>query len=114
MTENTQQSGKDDKEASSSWVSVLMEMALRHAREIVGGAVAVAGLLEKDVREFVMKFVGRMVLGIALLFVGIGFVVFGVGMLLVEALHLGPSAGPMVVGMFFVAMGALVFLFSRR
>ena len=111
MTESTKQS---EKETPSSWVSVLMEMALRHAREIVGGAVAVAGLLEKDARAFVMKFVGRMVLGIALLFVGIGFAVFGVGMLLVEVLRLGPSAGSMVVGMFFIVVGMLVFSLSRR
>lgn len=91
-----------------------MEVALRHAREIVGGAVAVAGLLEKDVRAFVMRFVGRMVLGIALLFVGIGFAVFGLGMLLVEVLQLGPSAGSMVVGMFFIVVGILVFAISRR
>jgi hypothetical protein len=34
--------------------------------------------------------------------------------MLVEALHLGPSAGPIVVGVLFVAMGSIVFLFSRR
>jgi hypothetical protein len=111
MTETQKESKK---EARSSWLSIVLDLAFRHAREIVGGALAIAGTIENDVRAFVVKFVRDMVLGIVLLFIGLGFIVFGVGVMLVEVLHLGPSAGPVVVGVFFVAMGAIVFLFSRR
>lgn len=111
MTEVSKKSGQESKQ---SWLSLVLDVAFRHAREIVGGALAIVGTIENDVRAFVVKFVRNMVLGVALLFIGLGFIVFGVGVMLVEILHLGPSAGPVVVGVFFVATGAIVFLFSRR
>lgn len=105
---------ESERKNRSSWLSIVLDLAFRHAREIVGGALAIAGTIENDVRAFVVRFVRDMVLGVVFLFIGLGFIVFGVGVMLVEALRLGPSAGPVVVGVFFVAIGSIVFLFSRR
>lgn len=105
---------KSEQGSRPSWLSIALDLAFRHAREIVGGALAIAGTIENDVRAFVVRFVRDMVLGVVFLFIGLGFIVFGVGVMLVEALHLGLSAGPIVVGVLFVAAGSIVFLFSRR
>lgn len=105
---------KSEQGSRPSWLSIALDLAFRHAREIVGGALAIAGTIENDVRAFVVRFVRDMVLGVVFLFIGLGFIVFGVGVMLVEALRLGPSAGPVVVGVLFVAAGSIVFLFSRR
>ena len=111
MTETHKESGQEPR---SSWVSLLLDVAARHAKEAVGGALAIAGTVEGDVRAFVMRFIRELVLGIVLLFIGLGFVVFGLGMTLVEALRLGPAEGPVVVGTLFVAAGALLLVSSRR
>ncbi len=105
---------ESERETRPSWLSLLLDVASRHAREVVGGALAIAGTVEGDVCAFVVRFIRELVLGIVLLFIGLGFVVFGIGMALVEALHAGPAEGPVVVGTLFVAMGALLLVFSRR
>ncbi len=106
--------GRPKGDSESSWVSLLFDIISRHAREVVGGALALAGTVEGDIRAFITRFVRNLVLGFAFLFVGFGFVVFGIGMALVEALRLGHSAGSLVVGTLFIAVGALLLMFSRR
>lgn len=111
MTETSKES---EKESRPSWIATLLDIAMRHAREIVGGALAIAGTMEGDVRAFVMRFIREMVLGFVLLFIGLGFIVFGIGMTLVELFRLGPASGPIVVGTIFVAVGSMLLVFSRR
>lgn len=111
MDHSSQESGK---EYRPSWVATLLDVVVRHTREIVGGALAIAGTLEGDVRVFVMRFVRDLVLGFVLLFIGLGFIVFGIGITLVELFRLGSAAGSIVVGVLFVAIGSLVFFFSRK
>ena len=106
--------GSSQKESKPSWVSLLLDIASRHAKEVVGGALAIAGTVEGDIRAFVMRFIRELVLGMVLLFIGFGFVVFGIGMTLVEVFRLGPAAGSLVVGTLFVATGAILLMFSRR
>lgn len=115
MVESSQEGQQEQKgEKKSSWVPFLIDVAFRHAREIAGGVLALVGTIENDVRSFVMRFVREMVLGIVLLCIGFGFIVFGVGMMIVEALQLGSSMGSLVVGLLFVLIGSVVFVFSRR
>ncbi len=111
MSETVKESEKANR---PSWLSIALDLVFRHAREVIGGALAIAGTIENDVRAFVVRFVREMVLGVVFLFIGLGFIVFGIGIMLVEALHLGPSAGSVVVGVLFVAAGSIVFLFSRK
>ncbi len=106
--------GGTQKGAKPSWVSLLLDMVSRHAKEVVGGALAIAGTVEGDIRAFIMRFIREIVLGMVFLLIGFGFVVFGLGMALVEMFRLGPSAGSIVVGTLFVATGALLLVFSRR
>jgi len=115
MADTQEPSGEGLKnDAKSSGVSLLFDIVSRHAKEVVGGALALAGTVEGDIRAFITRFVRNLVLGFAFLFVGFGFVVFGIGMALVEALRLGHSAGSLVVGTLFIAVGALLLMFSRR
>lgn len=115
MTDTQEPSGEGSKsDAKSSWVSLLFDIVSRHAKEVVGGALALAGTVEGDIRTFIMRFVRDLVVGFTLLFIGFGFVVFGIGMTVVEALRLGPAAGSLVVGTLFIATGALLLMFSRR
>lgn len=111
MDHSSQESGKGYR---PSWVATLLDVVVRHTREIVGGALAIAGTLEGDVRAFVIRFVRDLVLGFVLLFIGLGFIVFGIGITLVELFRLGSAAGSIVVGVLFVAIGSLVFFFSRK
>lgn len=110
MTETSEEPKKE----KPSWIAILLDVVARHAREVVGGALAIAGTVEGDVRAFVMRFVRELMLGFVLLFIGFGFVVFGIGMTLVEVLNMGPAAGSVVVGTLFVATGAILLVFSRR
>ena len=111
MDHSSQESGKEHR---PSWVATLLDVVVRHAREIVGGALAIAGTVEGDVRAFVIRFVRDLVLGFVLLFIGLGFIVFGIGIMLVDLFRLGSAAGSIVVGVLFVAIGSLVFFFSRK
>lgn len=116
MTDDTQgDPGKENpKDAKPSWVSLLLDIASRHVKDVVDGALTIAGTVESDIRAFIMRFIRELVLGMVLLFIGFGFVVFGIGMTLVEVFRLGPAAGSLVVGTLFVATGALLLVFSRR
>lgn len=105
---------KSEQGSRSSWLSIALDLAFRHAREIVGGALAIAGTIENDVRAFVVRFVRNLVLGFVLLFTGLGFIIFGIGITLVELFRLGPAAGSIVVGVLFVAVGSILFFFSRK
>lgn len=115
MTDATRDEEMENcKESKPTWSSLLVDIASKHAKEMVGGALALAGTVEGDIRAFVMRFIRELVLGIVFLFIGFGFAVFGLGMALVEALHLGPSAGSLVVGAVFAVIGSMLLVFSRR
>lgn len=111
---SSEKESKEGRSSESSWIATIVGLVLRHAREVVGGALAVAGTIENDVRSFVIRFVRNLVLGVTFLFLGFGFLVFGVGTVLVEALRLGTATGSIVVGVLFIAVGAALFSFSRR
>lgn len=111
---SSEKESKEGRSSESSWIATIVGLVLRHAREVVGGALAVAGTIESDVRSFVIRFVRNLVLGVTFLFLGFGFLVFGVGTVLVEALRLGTATGSIVVGVLFIAVGAVLFSFSRR
>ncbi len=115
MTETIHEPREDaQKSEKPSWVSLLLDIVSRHAKEVVGGALTIASTVEGDIRAFIMRFIRELVLGMVFLFIGFGFVVFGLGMALVEMFRLGPSAGSIVVGTLFVVTGALLLVFSRR
>ncbi len=111
----------DAKESSSKYDSsgfsvlrFLLEFLAKHAGDMVSGVLALLGTFEKDVRMFVMRLVRDLVIGAAFLFVGSGFIVFGLGTMIIRWLHIDMALGSLLIGTVFVLIGMVVFLVSRR
>ena len=101
-------------EAKPSWATFVVDALTKNVRDLIESVFAVLDTLRNDARGFVVKFARDMVLALALLFVGLSFLIFGVGIILVEALRLGSASGSVLVGSFFILSGVILFLFSRR
>ncbi|QQS20874.1 MAG: hypothetical protein IPL87_05020 [Candidatus Moraniibacteriota bacterium] len=100
--------------ARRSLFSLALDVATGHAWKAVGNALSVVEEVETSVKISVMKFVREMIIIAVLLFAGIGFMVFGIGMAIVQALGMGPVLGSILVGALFAVLGVVVFVFVRR
>ena len=78
------------KNQKPSWVSLLLDIASRHAQRLWAGASRLLGPVEEISARCHAVYSGA-ALGMLLLFIGFGFVVFGIGMTLVEVFVLTRS-----------------------
>lgn len=94
--------------------SLIADVAMGKAWEAFGGGLSIVQKVEEDIKATAVRFVREIVIGAVLLFAGLGFIVFGLGMALVEMINLGPVAGSLLIGFVFLTLGAGFFVFARR